>query len=167
LVPLRKTAFSSAINQLSRQEANEFLLKIANAEPGAVAALRKKLRSFDKPSEEVQSNPRTIGELLIRAEELEEIESKRLAEKARKNHIARMRKLEKEEDQLWLDVERILTGGAKMKVYDEATEVLEKLHELAEFKGEGFRFKRQIQTFAKLYERRGALIGRWEKRNWL
>ena len=167
LLPLRKTAFDLAISKLSRSEADEFLIKIANAEPGAAAALRKKLRSFDKPAYEAQAKPRTIGELLERAEELEEIDSKRLAEKARKNYIARMKKLEKDEDQLWLSMERILRGGAKAKLYDEATEVLEKLHELAEFKGEGFRFKRQIQRFAKQYDRRLALIGRWKKKNWI
>jgi len=167
LLPLRKTAFDSAISKLSRREADEFLLKIANAEPGTVAALRKKLRSLDKPGEEVQPGPRTIGELLERAEELEKIENKRVAEERRKNHIARMKKLEKEEDQLWLSVERILTGGAKAKLYGEATDVLDKLHELAEFKGEGFHFKRQIKTLAKLYDRRSALIKRWEKMNWI
>ena len=167
LLPLRKIAFDATINNLSRQETNEFLLKIANAEPGAVAALRKKLRSLDKPNEEAQSAPRTIGELLKRAEELKEIEKKRTAEKRRKNHIARMKKLEKDENQLWLSVERILTGGAKAKVYDEATDVQERLHELAEYKGEGFRFKTQIVVFAKQYDRRLSLIERWEKRGWI
>jgi len=167
LLPLRKIAFDSAINNLSRQEANDFLIKIANAEPGAVAALQKKLRSFDKPANATQSNPRTIGELLKRAKELKEIESKRLAEKTRKKYIARMKKLEKDEAQLWLSVERILTGGAKAKVYDEATEVLDKLYELAEYKGKGFRFKTQTRAFAKQYERRLSLIERWEKRGWV
>ena len=167
LLPLKKTAFDSVINNLSRQETNNFLLKIANAEPGAVASLRKKLRSFDKPSETVKTKPRTIGELLKRAEELEEIENKRLAEEVHKKYIARMKKLEKDEDKLWLSVERILAGGAKAKLYDEATVVLESLHELAEFKGEGFRFKTQIRAFAKQYDRRLALIERWKKRNWI
>ena len=167
LVPLKKTAFDSAISKLSRQEADEFLLKIANAEPGAVAALRQKLRSFDKPSEKKQPKLRTIGELFQRAEELEEIERKRAAEERHKNHIARMKKLEKEEPQLWLDVERVLTGGAKASVYDEATEILEKLYELAEYKEEGFRFKTQVQRFAKQYDRRLALITRWERKGWV
>ncbi len=167
LIPLRKTAFDSAISKLSRQEADEFLLKIANAEPGAVATLRKKLRSFDKPSKEREAEPRTIGELLSRAEELEEIEKKRVAEERRKNHITHMKKLEKEEPKLWLEVERVLAGGTKAKLYDEATEILEKLHELAEYKGEGFRFKAQVQRFAKQYDRRLALIKRWARRGWV
>ncbi len=167
LLPLKKTAFDSAISKLSRQEADEFLLKIANAEPGAVAALRKKLCSFDQPTEKANVEPRTIGELLKRAEELEEIEKKRAEEERRKNHIARMKKLEKEEPQLWLDVERVLTGGAKASVYDEATEILKKLYELAEYKEEGFRFKTQVQRFAKQYDRRLALITRWERKGWV
>ena len=70
---------------------------------------------FNKPSEKKQPKLRTIGELLKRAEELEEIEKKHVAEERRKNHIARMKKLEKEEPKLWLDVERVLTGGAKAR----------------------------------------------------
>ena len=167
LVPLKKTAFDSAISKLSRQEANEFLLKIANAESGAVAALGQKLRSFDEPTAKAQSEPRTIGELLQRAEELEEIERKRAVEERHKNHIARMKKLEKEEPQLWLDVERILAGGTKASLYDEATAILGRLHELAEYKGEESRFKMQIRRFAKPYKRRRALIERWERKGWL
>jgi len=167
LLPLRKTAFDSAISQLSRQEADDFLLNIANAEPGAVAALRKKLRSFDKPAYEAQAEPRTIGELLSRAEELEEIENKRAEEVRRKKHIARMKKLEKEEPQLWLDVERVLAGGTKSKLYDEATEVLGKLYELAKYKGKESRFKMQVRRFAEQYSRRPALIKRWARKGWV
>lgn len=167
LVPLRKTAFDSAISKLSREEADDFLLKIANGEPGASAALRKKLRSFEQPSEKTQVEPRKIGELFKRADELEEIENKRVAKERRKKHIGRMKKLEKEEPKLWLDVERLLAGGTKAKLYDEATEVLGKLYELAEFKGEASRFKTQVQKFAKQYERRRALIERWERKGWV
>lgn len=167
LVPLRKTAFDSAISKLSREEADDFLLKIANGEPGASAALRKKLRSFEQPSEKTQVEPRKIGELFKRADELEEIENKRVAKERRKKHIGRMKKLEKEEPKVWLDVERLLAGGTKAKLYDEATEVLGKLYELAEFKGEASRFKTQVQKFAKQYERRRALIERWERKGWV
>lgn len=167
LVPLKKTAFDSAISKLSRQEANEFLLKIANGEAGAVVALQKKLRSFDKPSKSQQFKPRTIGELFKRAEELEKNEKERLVAEKRKKHIARMEKLEKEEPKLWQDVERLLTGGAKAKLYDEATAILEKLHELAEFKGEGVRFQTQIRKYADQYSRRPALLARWERKGWI
>ena len=167
LLSLKGQDFAPLISRLSRQECDEFLLKIANAEPGAVAALRQKLRSFDKPNEKKQPKLRTIGELFQRAEELEEIERKWVAEERHKNHIARMEKLEKEEPQLWLDVERVLTGGAKARVYDEATEILEKLYGLAEYKEEGFRFKTQVQRFVKQYDRRLALITRWERKGWV
>ena len=156
-----------AISKLSRQEADEFLLKIANAEPGAVATLRKKLRSFEQPSKKAQSEPRTIGELFKRAKELEEIERQRVTEERRKNHIARMKKLEKEEPQLWLEVERLLAGGTKTKLYEEATEVLEKLYELAKFNVDEPHFKMQVQRFAEQYSRRPALIERWARRGWV
>ena len=167
LVPLKKTTFTSAISKLSRKETNEFLLKIANGEAGAISALRKKLYSFDKPAYKMQAKPRTIGELIKRAEELKEIEKKRLAEEKHKRHLARMKRFEKDERKIWAGVESVLTRGAKAKVYDEATELLAQLYELAQFKGEESRFRMRIRVFAKQYERRMTLIKRWERKGWI
>jgi uncharacterized caspase-like protein len=62
-----------------------------------------------------------------------EVSSSR-AEAARKKHIAEMKALAAREAQVWQQVERILDTGRKIaSVYDEATALLEKLYQLAEF----------------------------------
>ena len=49
LLPLKGQDFAPLISRLTRQECDDFLLKIVHAEPGAVAALRKRLLSVEQP----------------------------------------------------------------------------------------------------------------------
>ncbi len=77
LSPAQQADFSLLISRLTRPECDEFLLKIVNGEPGAVAALRKRLLSFEKPQTTLQTDPRTFGELLKTAEKLRNTAAKR------------------------------------------------------------------------------------------
>jgi hypothetical protein len=95
LTPLQKSDFAPLISRLTRQECDEFLLKIVNTEPGAVTALRKKLLSFEKSLPKVETTRRTFGELLETAEKLRQAESRRQAAENRKKHIAEMQELAK------------------------------------------------------------------------
>jgi hypothetical protein len=85
LTPLQQADFTPLISRLSRQECDEFLLKILNGEPGAVMALRKRLHSFEKSPPRVESNPRTFGELLKTAEKLRQAESRRRLKQGEKS----------------------------------------------------------------------------------
>jgi hypothetical protein len=159
--------FVPLISSLTRQECDEFLFKIINAEPGAVAALRKRLLSFEKPSPNVQSNPRTFGELLKTAEKLRQVEARRQAEEKRKRHVAEMQKLAKREAKTWQDVEDLIQSGYAASNYDEATILLVKLHQLAEFQGTQIRFDVRLQELVEKYKSRSALMGRWRKKGWM
>jgi hypothetical protein len=159
--------FVPLISSLTRQECDEFLFKIINAEPGAVAALRKRLLSFEKPSPNVQSNPRTFGELLKTAEKLRQVEARRQAEEKRKRHVAEMQKLAKREAKTWQDVEDLIQSGYAASNYDEATILLVKLHQLAEFQGTQIRFDVRLQELVEKYKSRSALMGRWRKKGWI
>ena len=123
LSPAQQADFAPLISRLTRQECDEFLLKIVNTEPGAVAALRKKLSSFEKPKSSMQSNPRTFGELLEAAEILRRAETKRQADEKRKKHVAEMQELAKREAQTWQDVETNLKSGYTASNYDYATTI--------------------------------------------
>jgi hypothetical protein len=159
--------FAPLISRLTRRECDEFLLKIVNAEPGAVAALRKRLLSFEKPSPNVQSNPRTFGELLKTAEKLRQVEARRQAEEIGRRHVAEMQKLAKHEAKTWQDVEDLIQSGYAASNYDEATILLVKLHQLAEFQGTQIRFDVQLQELVEKYKSRSALVGRWRKKGWI
>lgn len=167
LFSTQQADFAPLISRLTRQECDEFLLKIVNSEPGAVASLRKKLSSFEKPKPSMQSNPRTFGELLEAAERLRRAEAKRQADEKRKKHIAEMQELAKREVQTWQDVENTLKSGYTASNYDYATTLLDKLQQLAEFQGTQSNFEVRLRALVGEYKGRSALIGRWKQKGWV
>ncbi len=167
LTPLQEADFSPLISHLTRQESDEFLLKIVNAEPGAVAALRKKLLSFEKPTPKGSANPRAFGELLETAETLHQAESRRQAEEKRKKHIAEMQELAKHGAQTWQEVENLLQGGYTARTYDDATALLSKLQQLSEFQGTQANFTTRVRELGERYKKRVALVERWKKKGWI
>ncbi len=167
LSPAGQADFAPLISRLTRRECDEFLLKIVNAELGAVAALRKRLRSFEKPSPNVQNNPRTFGELLKTAEKLRQVEARRQAEEIRRRHVAEMQKLAKHEAKTWQDVEDLIQSGYAASNYDKATILLVNLHQLAEFQGTQIRFDVRLQELVEKYKSRSTLVGRWRKKSWI
>ena len=167
LLPLKGQDFAPLISRLTRQECDDFLLKIVHAEPGAVAALRKRLLSVEQPKPTAQTAPRTIGELLEIAENLGEAEVHRQIEEKRKKHIVAMQKLAKREMQIWQDVERTLESGYSAANYDHATALLDQLHQLAEFQGTPAKFDTRVDAFAEQYSSRSALLRRWKKNGWV
>jgi hypothetical protein len=87
---------------------------------------------------------------------------------ARKKHIAEMKALAAREAQVWQQVERILDTGRKIaSVYDEATALLEKLYQLAEFQNTRDSFKMRFYHLTQKYGSRPSLIDRWKKRGWV
>jgi hypothetical protein len=167
LSPARQTNFATLIPYLSRQECDEFLLKIVNAEPGAIAVLRKKLLAFEKPKSETKNKLRTFGELLKTAKHLRQAESKRQSEAKRKKHIDEMQKLSQREAEIWQDVENVLESGYTARNYDDATALLDKLQQLAEFQGTQAGFSLRLQILVKKYKARSALMSRWKKNGWI
>jgi hypothetical protein len=166
LSPVQQADFAPLISRLTRQECDEFLLKTVNSEPGAVAALRKKLLSFEKPQTTPQTNPRTFGELLKIAEKLRKSEAKRQAEEKRKKHIAEMQELAKREAQTWQDVEKALESGYTASNYEHATNLLDKLQQLADFQGTQNNFDAGVKLLVEKYKARTALMGRWKRKGW-
>jgi len=163
----QRADFALQISRLTRQESDEFLFKIVNSEPGAVASLRKKLSSFEKPKPSIQSNPRTFGELLEAAERLRRAEAKRQASEERKKHVAEMQELAKREAKSWQDVRNLIQSGYAASKYDEATALLVKLQQLAEFQGTESNFEVRLRALMVEYKGRSALIGRWKKKGWV
>jgi len=167
LTPLQQADFAPLISRLTRQECDEFLLKIVNAEPGAVTALRKKLLSFEKTLPRVETTPRTFGELLETAEKLRQAESRREAETRRKKHIAEMHELAKREAQTWQEIEDLLESGHTASNYEYATALLSKLQQLSEFQGTEANFTTRVRELSERYRKRTALIERWKKKGWI
>ena len=167
LTPLQHADFAPLISRLTRQECDEFLLKIVNAEAGAITALRKRLLSFEKPTPRAKTNPRTFGELLEIANKLRQAESRRQAEAKRKKHIAEMQELARREAQTWQEIENLLQSGYTARNYDDATALLSKLQQLSEFLGTQANFIIRVRELGELYKKRPALIERFKKKGWI
>lgn len=159
--------FIPLITRLTRQECDEFLLKIINSEPGAVAALRKKLHSFEKSMPEVAIHSRTFGEILETAQKLRLAESRRQAETKRKKHIAEMQELAKREAQTWQETEKLVQKGSTARNYDNAIALLSKLQQLSEFQGTQASFITRVRELGERYRKRTALIERLKKKSWI
>ncbi len=68
----------------------------------------------------------------------------------------------------WQTVDRILANGQMIaSVYDQATALLEKLQQLAEFQDTRDHFQQGIQLLVAKYGSRPGLIKRWKPRGWV
>ena len=161
--------YASLVSQLPRAECNGFLTRLIEGDAGVALALRKRLAGLLPQAEQPQAAPlRTRRQLLERAEQIEEAEKKRLAEAARQKHVAEMKALAAQEEQTWAKVENLLENGRKIaSVYDEATALLEKLQQLAEFQDTNIRFRQRVRRLAERYSSRSALMSRWRGKRWV
>ena len=111
-----------------------FLARLAEGDPGVGSDLRKCLSAYLPQERPQPAGRRTLQQLLQRAEQLEKAEKKYQAEAARQKHIAEMKALAAREAQVWQQADTLLDTGRKIaSVYDEATALLEKLKQLADF----------------------------------
>ena len=167
LDPEQDVDFSALIARLTRQECDEFLLKIVNAEPGAVTALRKKLHSYEKSEPKVAVHARTFGEILETAKRSRQADSRRQAEVKRKKHIAEMQELAKREAQTWQEIEKLVQMGSTARNYDDAIALLSKLQQLSEFQGTQANFITRVRGLGERYKKRTALIERLKRKGWI
>ena len=160
--------YCELIGRLPRAECDDFLTRLAEGDPGVGLALRKRLGTFLPQERPQPAGRRTIQQLLQRAEQLEKAEKKRQAEAARQKHIAEMKALAAREAQVWQQVDTLLDTGRKIaSVYGEATALLEKLKQLADFQDTQDSFQARLHRLAQKYASRPALIDRWKKRGWI
>ena len=160
--------YRELVGRLPREECDDLLARLAEGDPGVAMALRKRLGTFLPQERSQPAGRRTIQQLIERAEELEKAEKVRQAEAARQKHIAEMKALAAREAQAWQQVETLLDTGRKIaSVYDEATALLEKLKQLAEFQDMRDVFQARLHQLAQKYASRSSLTDRWKKRGWV
>ena len=157
------TALQQAIAQLTREECNEFLFRLAQGEAGLSLALKHKLRGILKTSPSPKDSPRrSVRQLLKAARRLREQEAERQKAEAEKRRIEELKKLAKREAQAWRDVETWIQRG-QAKAYDEAVGQLLKLRELAEFQKTQPEFSQRMSQVRERYQSRHSFIKRLER----
>lgn len=164
----RAIDYQELIERLPRAECDDFLVRLAEGDPGVGLALRKRLSLLLPQKHHEAARRRTIQQLIQRAAELEKAEKKRLEEAALQKHTAEMKALAAREMQVWSQIETLLeTGRKSATVYDEATVLLEKLKQLAEFQDTPDSFQARLHQLAQKYVSRPSLLDRWKKRSWI
>ncbi len=157
------TALQQAIAQLTREECDEFLFRMAQGEAGLGLALKHQLRGIFKTSPSPKDSPRRpVRELLRGARRLREQAAQRQKAEAEKRRIEELKKLAKREAQAWREVETLIQRG-QAKAYDEAVEQLLKLRELAEFQNTQSDFKKRLSQLREQYQSRHSFIQRLER----
>jgi hypothetical protein len=156
-------ALRQAIAQLTREEFDEFLFRLAQGEAGLSLALKHKLRGMLKTSPFPQDSlRRPVRELLKGARRLREQAEQRQREEAEKRRIEELKKLAKREAQAWQEVGTLIQRR-QAKAYDEAVEQLLKLRELAEFQNTQSDFKKRLRQLREQYQSRHSFIQRLER----
>lgn len=153
----------SAIAKLSREESDAHLLQILRGEPGAVLSLKKHLTQLSggKPSSQIQS-ARTTDELFKQAEKIEKEAKRKAQEAAERKRIQRLEKLAQEEDSTWVYVENLLKEK-RAKTYDEATNLLAELRDMAKYKHREDQFANRFKSICEKYGKSVALMERFRR----
>jgi len=167
LQPTNEDDLRRAVEQLPRAVCDELLLRLARGETGVAVALQRRLQPYLKKPTHRNPAPRTTGELMEAVKQVKQAARQRQAEAARKKHLAEMEALAQREPQAWQEVERIIESGKNATVYAQATQQLEKLHQLAEFQKTPAQFRTRLHQLASKYASRHSLIRRWREKGWV
>lgn len=158
-----KIDWAAAIAQLPREECESFLLRLAQDEPHLALTFQRRLQTMmAMPQPQMIPPQRTVKDLLALQKARAEAERKRRAEATRLRRQQELADLERREPQIWAEIEPLI-GLAKADAYDQATNHLVNLRELAQRRGELEIFKARVNTLAERYRRKSSLIERFRR----
>ena len=149
-----------AIEQMSPQEREDFLLRLAKGEPHLSLALKRRLDTFiGTTSGSDTAARRTVGDLLAAAEAMREQRKREIAAAAEAKRIAELKALAEREDEAWREVDALIQRSNAAS-YTEAVALLRKLQGLTEYQHKVTIFETHIQQICAQYSRRTALMRR-------
>ena len=146
---------------LPRETCDEWLLRLAQArEPHLSLAFRRYLDAGReiKPTTEKR---RTVGELLALAEAEKARLRQQAAAEAEARRVRELEALASRAEDIWIFATQLLEQGYGN--YDEAVELLVKLHDLAVHQGTEKVYGARLQEIRNTYPRRKALLKRLDK----
>jgi hypothetical protein len=150
---------SQAIDKLTPDERDDFLLRLAKGEPHLTLALNRRLDTFRGASQRETIERRTVDELFAEAEALQARRRRERAAAAEARHIAELKALAEREDEAWREVDELIQQS-QAKPYDEAVRLLQKLEDLAKYQNRRSFFEDRLRQIRDQYSRRHALMRR-------
>jgi len=148
-----------AISQLSREECNALLLRLAQREASLSAKLHRRLHQVAPLPEPEASPRRTVGQLVRETHERRERERQRRVAEAEAKRIRELEALAKRESETWTEIFALIER-MQAKPYAEAVRLLGKLRDLAEYQGEEAAFQQRLNRIYEQYSRRSGLLRR-------
>lgn len=156
------------VDKLSPREQHDFLVGFSKDEPNQRELLNKRLRELAKVDNPAaiadKTRGRTIAELhhaaIAWSIKKKEEEERRAAER-------RQRELESligQEDDIWKKIQELIKKKTA-SAYNEATNHLQDLHDLAQFQGKPERFTVRMQTLAESCANQPAMLNRMREAN--
>jgi hypothetical protein len=158
---LAQAMTQAAIKMLPRDECDALLLRLVQGERHLGLALKARLRELvpelDAPA--AHAPRRTVGWLLGEAERQRALARKRRAEEAERQRIKELEALAQREPHTWRHVEALIKRRLGSS-YKEAVELMVKLRELAEYKGQMAAFQTRIGQIRAQCKPTSALLRR-------
>ncbi|MBE9115277.1 hypothetical protein IQ249_05115 [Lusitaniella coriacea LEGE 07157] len=156
------------LSALSETERQEFLLKLVRREPHVDLQLISRLKELAGQTRSIAplcSGKRRLSELHAIAETVKKQRKKQEREIARKKRIRELEDLAPKEAQTWTRVEELI-ALKRAKSYDEATALLQDLHDLAKYQEQLPEFVRRFEKLKSDYRRSTALMQRFKTIKW-
>ncbi len=150
-----------AIEKLTAEEQDRFLLRLAKGEPHLTLALNRRLSALaglDVPPGDATLR-RTVGELFAAAKALRQRRSQEQKARAEARRVAELKALAEREDETWREVDALIQQS-QAKPYDQAVQLLKNLRDLARYQDCEAVFEGHMRELCDLYSRRHALMRR-------
>lgn len=152
LAEIPETDYLSLVAQLSREQCNELLSRLAQGDTTVAVEVKKLLQSLMPSAPTLSSTHLSPLELLKREKTVREERQQRKAEELRRKHEAEMKNLIGKERKIWQQI-AALVAVKKFKQYDEAVELLVKLSQLADYTQTKVKYRQQLDELREQYKR--------------
>lgn len=155
--PVPEHSLTRAIQKLSREECESFLLRLSRGEPHLSVELNKKLGKLTRNAPAETGKRRTVRQLSDASAREKERERKRKAEEAEAKRVKRLETLAEQEEEVWEEVDSLI-GKSRAKAYDDAVQRLSELKELSVYRDSEDAFQERVSRICEQYRRRFSLM---------
>lgn len=146
-----------AIRHLSREECEDYLLRLAKDEPYLSMVLNTRLRHGETFPHSTSVASRTVKQLLASAEQECDEEKRRQALEAEKKRIQELETLAEREGEAWQEVEWLVQKSSA-RTYDQAVQLLSRLREVAARQKQEGIFQKRLNGIYERYKTRHSLL---------
>jgi hypothetical protein len=147
------------IVQLSPEMQAQWLLRLAKGEAQLSTAFNQTLlKLIDLPKADTLQ-PRTLGQLWVAADKIEQVAEAKAAAEAKTRHLKKMKDLAAREDPLWQETITLIEQKSS-RAYDQAVAHLNDLRDLARHQNEEPAFQARLNAIYRDYRRLSALTRR-------